>query len=64
MDKQKLWEIHVCQTGAVHVHYESSSARVLRDGFSGLARERRDVADQLEDLELVKSQTTKRRCHE
>lgn len=48
---QKRWEINVCELGTVHVHYETGSLHILEDGFVGLARELREVADQLEALD-------------
>ena len=41
MDEQIGWEITLCQTGTVHVHYETGSIHVLKEGFLGLARELR-----------------------
>lgn len=58
MDKEnpprKRWEISVCPMGMVHVHYKTGSLDILKEGFLGLAREIRDVADQLEALSLAK----------
>jgi hypothetical protein len=34
----------------VHVHYSTASPEVISEGFQGLARELRDVADQIEAL--------------
>lgn len=63
MEKQKRWEINVCQTGRIHVHYETGSVHVLEEGFLGLARELRAVADQLEALDSAGgSQSHKRPC--
>ncbi|MBI4522929.1 MAG: hypothetical protein HY695_03845 [Deltaproteobacteria bacterium] len=53
MEQQKRWEINVCQTGRLHVHYETGSLQVLKEGFLGLARELRAVADQLEALHSI-----------
>lgn len=48
MDEQRIWEITLCQAGTVRVHYETGSLHILKEGFLGLARELRDVADQIE----------------
>lgn len=34
----------------IHVHYETASPEVINDGFQGLARELREVADQIEAI--------------
>jgi hypothetical protein len=53
MNDQKIWEINICQIGTVDLHYKTDSLRFLREGFLGLAKELRDVADELEALDTV-----------
>jgi hypothetical protein len=47
---EKKLEVTLCPAATVHVHYETGSREVLQDGFKGLARELRDVADQLDAM--------------
>jgi hypothetical protein len=47
---EKKWEVTICPTATVHVHYETGSPEILQDGFRGLARELRDVANQLDAM--------------
>jgi hypothetical protein len=44
----KRWEVTIGQASVVHVHYETATAEVIEYGFKGLARELREVADQLQ----------------
>ena len=44
------WEISLCPTEMVHVHYEIPVSDALEDGFFGLARDLRNLADQLENM--------------
>ena len=46
----KKWEVTLGQGALVHVHYETASTDVVNDGFKGLARELREVADEIEAL--------------
>jgi prefoldin subunit 5 len=46
----KKWEVTIGQGAMVHVHYEKASTEVINDGFKGLARELREVADQIEAI--------------
>jgi hypothetical protein len=47
---EKKWEVTIGQGAVVHVHYEMASTEVINDGFKGLARELREVADQIEAI--------------
>jgi hypothetical protein len=47
---EKKWEVTLGQGALVHVHYETASTEVINDGFKGLARELREVADQIEAI--------------
>jgi len=47
---EKKWEVTIGQVALVHVHYETASTEVINDGFKGLARELREVADQIEAI--------------
>lgn len=46
----KKWEVSLGPESLVHVHYTTASTEVISDGFQGLARELREVADQIEAL--------------
>ena len=46
----RKWEVSLGPEALVHVHYVTASPEVVSDGFEGLARELRDVADQIEAL--------------
>jgi hypothetical protein len=46
----KKWEVSLGPEALVHVHYSTASPEVISEGFQGLARELRDVADQIEAL--------------
>jgi len=46
----KKWEVTLSQGALVHVHYETASAEVINEGFKGLARELREVADEIEAI--------------
>jgi hypothetical protein len=46
----KKWEVTLGQGALVHVHYETASTEVINDGFKGLARELREVADEIEAI--------------
>jgi hypothetical protein len=47
----KKWEVTLGQGALVHVHYETASTEVIHNGFKGLARELREVADQIEAID-------------
>jgi hypothetical protein len=47
---EKKWEVTLGQGALVYVHYETASTEVTNDGFKGLARELREVADQIEAI--------------
>lgn len=47
---EKKWEVTLGPEPLVHVHYATASPEVISDGFKGLARELREVADQLEAI--------------
>ena len=47
---EKKWEVTFGPEPLVHVHYATASPEVISDGFKGLARELREVADQLEAI--------------
>jgi hypothetical protein len=57
MDRAK-WEITLCPTGKIHVHYQTGSSDVLRGGYLRLAQELRDVADQMAALSAQKRNRT------
>ena len=46
----KKWEVTLGQGALVHVHYETASTEVINEGFKGLARELREVADEIEAI--------------
>ena len=46
----KRWEITLDPDSRIHVHYATTSSEVINDGFKGLARELREIADQFEAL--------------
>jgi hypothetical protein len=46
----KQWEVSLGPEPSVHVHYATASPQVISDGFEGLARELREIADQLEAI--------------
>jgi hypothetical protein len=46
----KKWEVTLGQGLLVHVHYETASPEVINNGFKGLARELRELADQIETI--------------
>jgi hypothetical protein len=48
--KIKRWELSLSPMGMVHLHYETLLSNVLQDGLGGLARELRQVADELNRL--------------
>jgi hypothetical protein len=47
---EKKWEVTLGPEPLVHVHYATASPAVISDGFKGLARELREVADQLDAI--------------
>ena len=47
---EKKWEVTLGPEPLVHVHYATASAQVISDGFKGLARELRELADQLDAI--------------
>jgi hypothetical protein len=47
---EKKWEVTIGQGALVHVRYETASTEVINDGSNGLARELREVADQIEAI--------------
>jgi hypothetical protein len=49
------WEITLCPTGKIHVHYQTGSSDVLREGYLRLTQELRDVADELAALSAKQS---------
>jgi hypothetical protein len=46
----RKWEVTLSPEALIHVHYETASPEVINDGFKGLARELREVADQIEAI--------------
>jgi len=54
----KKWEVTLCPETLIHVHYETASKEVINDGFKGLARELREVADQIEAIGTKTRQQT------
>lgn len=54
----KKWEVSLGQGALVHLHYETASTEVISDGFKGLARELREVADEIEAIALQSRQQT------
>jgi hypothetical protein len=55
MEKAKRWEIALCEEAMVHVHYETGSPEIFKEGLIGLARELREVADQIEAIAANKT---------
>jgi hypothetical protein len=47
---EKRWEVTLSSEALIHVHYETASSEVINNGFKGLARELREVADQIEAI--------------
>lgn len=40
----RRWQIFVCQSGSVHIHYGTGSLHITRDDFPGLAEDLHSVA--------------------
>ncbi len=49
-NSEKKWEITLGPEPLVHVHYATASPEVISHGFKALARELREVADQLDAI--------------
>jgi hypothetical protein len=56
MEQQKIkrWELTLSPMGMVHLHYETLLSNVLQEGIGGLARELRQVADELTRLDSAR----------
>jgi hypothetical protein len=48
MENPKRWQIAVCASGTVHVHYGTGSLHILTEDFYRLARDIQEVAGRLE----------------
>jgi hypothetical protein len=46
----RKWEVTLSPEALIHVHYKTASPEVINDGFKGLARELRELADQIEAI--------------
>jgi hypothetical protein len=46
----RKWEVTLSPEALIHVHYETASPEVINDGFKGLVRQLREVADQIEAI--------------
>lgn len=40
----RRWQIFMCQTGSVHIHYGTGSLHITKDDFPGLAEDLHTVA--------------------
>lgn len=38
------WQIFMCQSGSVHIHYGTGSLHITKDDFPGLAKDLHTVA--------------------
>ena len=56
---EKKWEVTLGQGALVHLHYETASTEVINHGFKGLARELREVADEIEAIAPQARQQTR-----
>ncbi|HXV80337.1 MAG TPA: hypothetical protein VEG60_10700 [Candidatus Binatia bacterium] len=48
MEKNRRWEIALCDRGNVHLHYGTGSLHILREDFLDLAGELQRLANRLE----------------
>lgn len=55
---EKKWQVTIGPEALIHVHYETASTEVINNGFKGLARELREVADQIEAIALKTREET------
>jgi hypothetical protein len=47
MEKNRRWEISLCDRGTVHVHYGTGSLHILQEDFHDLAGELQQLANRL-----------------
>jgi hypothetical protein len=47
MEKNRRWEIALCDRGTVHVHYGTGSLHILTEDFLDLAGELQQLANRL-----------------
>jgi hypothetical protein len=47
MQKNRRWEIALCDRGTVHLHYGSGSLHILKEDFLDLAGELQQLANRL-----------------
>jgi hypothetical protein len=47
MEKNRRWEIALCDRGAVHVHHGTGSLHILQEDFLDLAGELQQLANRL-----------------
>ena len=40
----RRWQIFMCQSGSVHIHYGTGSLHITKDDFPGLAKDLNTVA--------------------
>ena len=40
----RRWQIFMCQSGSVHIHYGTGSLHINRDDFPGLAQDLHNIA--------------------
>lgn len=60
MEKNRRWEIALCDRGNVHLHYGTGSLHILREDFLDLAGELQRLANRLEvTAELQRAQNKK-----
>lgn len=42
------WQILICQSGTVHIHYGTGSLHVMKEDFLGLAEDLRAIAKSID----------------
>ena len=50
MEKTKRWEVAICATGTVHVHYGTGSLHILKQDVLELAEAFQELAHQLGEV--------------
>ncbi len=43
----RRWQIFMCQSGSVHIHYGTGSLHITKDDFRGLAEDLHTVAQSI-----------------
>lgn len=55
MENPKRWQIAVCPSGTVHVHYGTGSLHILAEDFYRLAKDIQEIAGRLERQFLLQT---------